>query len=127
LTAVAERRTAVPEQPPAGPSAVSAGLHRIAQALREGPPLGPEAQRALAALIDELGNALPAAEPPTPEMEHLAGTTAEFVHALHRRETGRLAAARDRLEQAILGIEAQAPLTAGVARRVLDALANLGI
>jgi hypothetical protein len=118
----------VPEQPPVGPSAVSAGLHHIAAALREGPPLGPEAQRALAALIDELGNALPAAEPATPELEHLAGTTADFVRALHQRhEPGRLAAARDRLERAILGAEAQAPLTAGVARRVLDALANLGI
>jgi hypothetical protein len=31
------------------------------------------------------------------------------------------------VEQAILGVEAQAPLAAGIARRVLDALSGIGI
>jgi len=59
---------------------------------------------------------------------HLAETTAHFVQALHRRhEPGGLSGARDRLEQAIVGAEARAPVVAGVARRVLDALSNWGI
>jgi hypothetical protein len=115
----------VPDQPPAR---VTEGLHELARALREAPPLGPEAQRALAELIDELGNAVGGAEVPPAEVSHLAETTAHFVQALHRRqEPGGLAAARDRLEQAILRAESRAPVIAGVARRVLDALVNLGI
>jgi hypothetical protein len=117
----------VPEQHVPQPPGPLAGLHEIARALREAPPLGPEAQQALAALIDELGNALEST-PARPELEHLAGTTADLVRALHRRHDARgLAAARDRLEQAILGLEARAPVTAGIARRLLDALTGLGI
>ena len=121
----------MPEQPPSGPpepSGVPASLHAIARLLRESPPLGPEAQQALAALVDELGNALGSAPVPPAEVTHLADSTAQFVQAVrHRHDPGRLAAARDRFEQAILGAEAQAPLTAGLARRLLDALANIGI
>jgi hypothetical protein len=47
---------------------------------------------------------------------------------MHRRDApGSLAAARDRLEAALLATESTAPLTAGLARRLLDALANIGI
>jgi hypothetical protein len=115
----------VPDQPPAR---INDGLHDLAKALREAPPLGPDAQRALAELIDELGNAVGGTPVPPEEVTHLAESTAHFVQALHRRhEPGRLAAARDRLEQAVLAAEARAPVTAGVARRVLDALSNWGI
>jgi hypothetical protein len=38
-----------------------------------------------------------------------------------------LTAGRDRLERAILAVESQSPLAAGLARRLLDALANIGI
>ena len=121
----------MPEQPPSGqpePSGVPASLHAIARLLRESPPLSPEAQQALAALLDELGNALESAPLPPAEVTHLADITAHFVQAVrHRHDPGRLAAARDRLEQAILGAEAQAPLAAGLAQRLLDALANIGI
>jgi hypothetical protein len=115
----------VPDQPPAR---ITDGLHDLARALREAPPLGPEAQQALAALIDELGNAVGGTEVPPADVNHLAETTAHFVQALHRRhESGGLAAARDRLEQAVLRVESRAPVVAGLARRALDAIANLGI
>jgi hypothetical protein len=82
----------------------------------------------LADLIDELGNAAGSAEMPPAEVSHLAESTTQFIQALHRRhEPGRLTAARNRLEQAVLQAESRAPVAAGVARRVLDALANLGI
>jgi hypothetical protein len=115
----------VSDQPPVR---VDEALHGLASVLRESPPPGPEAQRALADLIDELGNAAGTAEMPSAEVTHLAESTAQFIHALHRRhEPGRLSAARDRLEQSVLQAEARAPVAAGFARRVLDALANLGI
>jgi hypothetical protein len=115
----------VPDEPAAR---ITEELHDLARTLREAPPLGPEAQRALAELIDELGNAVGSREVPPAEVAHLAESTAHFVQALHRRqEPGGLAAARDRLEKAVLSAESRAPVAAGVARRVLDALANWGI
>lgn len=107
---------------------ITSGLHDLARALREAPSLGPEAQKALAALIDELGNAVGGRDVPPEEVTHLAEMTSHFVQALHRKhEPGGLATARDRLEQAVLRAESTAPVTAGVARRLLDALSNLGI
>ena len=40
---------------------------------------------------------------------------------------GVLAAARDGLEEAIIRVESEAPVTAGAFRRLLDALANIGL
>jgi hypothetical protein len=121
----------MPEQLPSGssvPAPVAASLHAVAEVLRDPHPLTAEAREALAALVDELGNLLAAPEAPPEAVRHLADSTAHLVQAVHRRaDEGLLASARDRLEQAILGAEAQAPLAAGVARRVLDALASIGI
>jgi hypothetical protein len=119
------------EQPREGlpvASEVEASLHTIAQVLRAAQPVGPEARRALADLVDELGNVLHTAAVAPSDVRHLADSTTHLIQALHhRQDAGRLARARDRLEQAILSIESQAPVAAGLARRVLDALANLGI
>ena len=52
---------------PAQPSGVPASLHAIARLLRESPPMGPEAQQALAALLDELAKALESAPLPPAE------------------------------------------------------------
>jgi hypothetical protein len=38
-----------------------------------------------------------------------------------------LGRARERLEEAVVEAEAQAPLAVGLARRLLDTLANIGI
>jgi hypothetical protein len=115
----------VADQPPAG---VKERLHDLARQLREAPRLGPSEQRVLAELLDELGNTVDAGAVAPAEVVHLAETTSQLMHALQQRhEPGGLAAARDRLEAAILRAEATAPVTAGLARRVLDALANLGI
>jgi hypothetical protein len=115
----------VPDQPP---GRINDDLHDLARVLREAPPLGQDAQRALAVLIDELGNAVGSTQVPPAEVTHLAESTAQFVRALHRRhEPGGLTAARDRFEQAVLRVESRAPVVAGLARRALDALASLGI
>ncbi len=121
----------MPEQPPPdvpAPAEVQTTLHTIARLLRENPHLGPEEQRALADLVDELGHALHPATVPSEEMAHLAESTTHLVQALHQGHgAGLLSSARNRLEQAIIRAEAQAPVAAGVARRLLDTLANLGI
>jgi hypothetical protein len=105
-------------------------IHAVARVLREVHPLSLEAQQALAGLLDELGSCLALAVVPVPpeELAHLADSTAHLVRLVHRgAEAGLLASARDRLEQAILSAESRAPLSAGLARRLLDALANIGI
>lgn len=115
----------MPEQPPRD---ALTSLRAVAQLLREAHHLGPDVRRALADLVDELGQALASEALPAAEKAHLAESTTHLVDALrHQHDTGLLSEARDRLAQAIVGAEARAPLAAGVVRRLVDALANLGI
>ena len=120
----------MPEQPPSGtpaPSPAQASLHAVAELLRDPRPLTPAVRTALADLLDELGGTpAPEAVPPA-EVQHLAESTAQLARALRRKDEGYLAGARDRLEQAVLAAEAKAPTAADLARRLLDALANIGI
>lgn len=117
----------LPSELPAA-ARVQVSLHELARLLREAQHLEPEAQQALADLVDELGKALDPATAPSAEMAHLADSAAGLAQALHQRhDTSVLVAARDRLEAAALRAEADAPVTAGVVRRLLDTLANLGI
>jgi hypothetical protein len=82
----------------------------------------------LADLVDELGRVLATTAMPPEEVAHLAESTAHLARAVHRREApGRLAAARDRVEAALLAAESKSPLTAGLMRRLLDTLADIGI
>jgi hypothetical protein len=113
------------EQSSAG---VQGSLHTIAEILRDPRPLSREVRAVLADLVEELGRVLATTAMPPAEVAHLAESTAQLARAVHRRESpGLLAAARDRVEAAILAAEAKTPLTAGLARRVLDTLANIGI
>jgi hypothetical protein len=121
----------MPDQPlnpqPAGEQ-VQAHLHELAAVLREAQHLGPEAQEALADLVDELGKALTPATMASTETAHLANTAANLARVLHQQHNPTLlSAAKRRLEQAALRAEAQAPMATGVARRLLDTLADLGI
>lgn len=117
----------MPEQPPSA-SEVQAKLHELAEVLREAQHLEPQAQEALADLVDELSKALTLAAIASSETAHLANTAASLVRALHQeRNPTLLSAAKQRLEQAALRAEAQAPVATGIVRRLLDALADLGI
>jgi hypothetical protein len=114
----------MPEPPPG----LKTSLHAIAQVLRTAPPLGPEAQRALADLIDEAGDALGAAAVPPAQVTHLTESTAHFLQTIHSgKDKKAVASAATRLEGAILAAETYAPYASDFARRVLDALANIGI
>jgi len=121
----------MPDEPqggPAGASAVPARLHEVARLLRDAKHLGPQERASLAALADELANALSTSRVPSAEEVQLAQRTSQLIQALHQQEDpAPLAATRHRLQEAILAAEVKAPFAAGLARQVLDVLANLGI
>lgn len=107
---------------------VKSNLQELAQLLRQADHLEPDAQRELADLVDELAKVLGPVASPSAETKHLTDNTAHLVHALHQQHPpGLLAAARKRLEESALRAESEAPLATGIVRRLLDALANLGI
>src|SRR5436190_21433447 len=114
--------------PPPVPADLEANLHQLSQRLREADRLGPEEQRSLAALLDQLARMLHPSAPHPEESTHLAESSAQLVDALkQRRDRGAVASAIQRLEQAAARAEAEAPVAAGFARQMLDILANLGI
>src|SRR5438105_1768783 len=106
---------------------IQARLQEIAALLRQSRSLDPAAQQALAELVDELTRALATENLPAAELTHLAETTAQLGEALHHQEdVGVIGKARQGLERAVGNAEAKAPLAVGLARTLLDALANIG-
>jgi hypothetical protein len=106
---------------------VKACLHIISQMLRNSPPLGTEGQIALAELLDELGQTLHPEPILSSEVQHLAESMTHLLEVMEEENHGMLLSARERLDQAILAAEVHHPLTAGLARRLMNALANIGI
>lgn len=121
----------MPEQPtPAADqaSALEANIHELARVVREARRLDPEARRALADLVDELSRTLQTAPHSAEETARVAQSAAHLAQALQaEREQTVLATARSRLEDAAARAAARAPGVSGLARRVLDVLADLGI
>src|SRR5262252_2895619 len=96
------------EQPP------TVNLHELAQKLREADHLGPEAQVAIADLLDELAKALPPAGAAPVEAAHLGESASHLAEALRQRhEAGALSAALERFKTAVARAEAKAPLASG--------------
>jgi hypothetical protein len=88
----------------------------------------PSTQQALAELADELAKTVDFSKASSAEVTHVLDSSAHVIDMLHRRPPAPVpASVRDRLEQAILAAEARAPVLAGVAHRLLDVLADLGI
>ena len=114
---------------PSSPNAVvRMHLHMISQLLRHVHHLRPEAQELLADLVDELEKSLATAEVPSVEITRLTECATQLVHAVREGEDeGVLESARARLERAVIAAEAEAPVLAGLTRRLADMLANLGI
>jgi hypothetical protein len=107
---------------------VLAGLHELARALRDAKHLSPVAQRELANLVEELTNALTPAPQAGAETAHLAASAAHLANAIRQRDNETLLArARDRLQETAARAETTAPLVAGLVRRIVEALANLGV
>ena len=113
---------------PASHDEVRARLHELASELREAEHLEPEAQAALADLVDELSKALAPSFSHTAETAHLARSAAQLAQALHQEHNpSLLTAAKQKFQTAAVRAEAEAPLATGIARRILDALADFGI
>jgi Domain of unknown function (DUF4404) len=116
-------------QPTAGPnpSDLRANLKDLAQLLRNARHLDPEAQQELADLVTELSQAL-AGNLTSEEAEHLGRSAVHMIQALHEQQgADYLTAARDRLRDAAVRAEVEAPAATGIVRRLIDMLANLGI
>jgi hypothetical protein len=114
--------------PPDASTDLEANLHRIAGLLRDAGHLSPEAQESLALLVDDLAGTVkkPTGDPAA--ATHVAATAAQLLNALvQKHDQGVLSAARDRLERTVMSAGNQAPMAAGVARRLLDILAGIGI
>jgi Domain of unknown function (DUF4404) len=117
------------QQPSAAPDPkdVQANLQELARLLHDADHLDPEAQRELADLVAELSRAL-SGNLPSAEVEHLGQSAVHMIQALHQQQdTDFLTAARDRLRDAAVRAEVQAPVATGIVRRIIDTLANLGI
>ncbi len=114
-------------QPPALP-ALLARLEEVAALLRQPGALDHETKEALADLVTELSQAIKTSGVPGPALVDLAHNTAGLAESLHQETNpGLLGGARNRLADAVLEIDVHHPVMAGVLRRLLDALANIGI
>src|SRR3954471_20830623 len=106
---------------------VRARLLEVVPMLRGARHIEPDARRALADLVDELIRVMDP-NAPAAQATHLAESSTHLVQALHRKHhAGLIAAAKERLEEAATRAEAEAPVATGLARRLIDTLANMGI
>jgi hypothetical protein len=103
-------------------------LHELAQKLREADQLGPEAQRALADLLDELAQAIHPAGGGADETAHLADSATHLADALRQQPEGHsLPSALERFEASVARVEARAPLASRIVRQLIETLASWGI
>jgi hypothetical protein len=110
------------------PSETRARLHALSERLREAKHIEPAAQQELAQLVDELGAVLDSGSVPSAELAHLTDSAARLLQGLEQQHgSQQLLSARERLEVAILNAESRAPRAADIARRLVEALAGLGI
>ena len=116
------------ELPTSSVSEVQTRLHEVARMLGASSSLDPEARRVLAELVEELSTSLKESNAPPAEVSRLADSAARLAEALHHQnDQGILANAQDSLGAAMVQAETRAPVAAGLARRLLDVLANIGI
>ena len=117
---------------PVGPTAkvpeLQADLHDVADLLREAHYLDPQARRALAELVEELRKSLGREDLPAAETDHLVEMAVHLREALHQmHDLGVIGRVQDGFQRALTNAESSAPLAMGLARRLLDTLANIGI
>ena len=116
-----------PSQPVPDAATVQVELQAVAALLRRTSHLQPGAQQRLAEVVEDFARTLRPETAPSVEMIHLAQDVAQLARSLHRQETGPLQTAGQRLRQAVARVEAESPFLAEIVRRLLDALANVGI
>lgn len=103
-------------------------LRNSARRLCEPDRLAPEQRQVLAAAADRLADALASKDTPPEEAAQLGEAACGLIEAVNQGHgAGLLAAAREKLERAIIAAEARAPLAAALAHQLIDALASIGI
>jgi hypothetical protein len=120
----------VPEQPSKAETpdpSIGSDIEELARRLGGFEHLEPEARTTLAGLLRKLAAELEHAEP-SAQKEQLAESAAQLVRAVKdQHEPGLVAAARERLEEAVARAEAKAPVATDLVLQLIDILARLGI
>jgi len=112
---------------PADSAQVQRELQEVAGLLRQSRHLLPSLQQEVADLLEELSRAVGTIGVPSAEMLHVARNAALLALHLHQPEPRKLGSLYERLEEAVVRAEAKSPLVVGIARRLIDAVADLGI
>lgn len=116
-----------PSSPDAAP-AVREQLRTIARVLREVHPLSLDLQRLLAGLLEELADALAAEKVSPASLSRLTESMAHLAEAVHHQKERHLVSGlREGMERAVVEVEAHYPNLAGLARKLMDTLTNIGI
>jgi hypothetical protein len=111
-----------------GDNPVRTRLRELAQAVRRAHHLELETRQTLADLLTRLSQDLKPETLSAEDKAHLVAGIVELSQALEKEKgTGPLRAARERLAEAVVEAQAEAPVATGFLRRLIEALANLGI
>lgn len=103
-------------------------LKQLATLLRNADHLDPQAQKSLATLLEQLVGELDAAGVAPSKTAHLAETISEVARSLHDGESGAVSDTdRERLRQAAVAAELEAPASANLVYRFIDVLSSIGI
>lgn len=105
-----------------------ANLRQLAASLREASHLTPEAQTALASLLDEIGRELSTTGLSCEKTACLAEAVSDVARALDEQHSVEcFDSARGRLREAAMTAETEAPVATSLAYRFMDTLASIGI
>jgi hypothetical protein len=106
---------------------IGSDIEELARRLGGFEHLEPEARARLAGLLRKLAAELDHAET-SAQKEQLAESAAQLVRAVKdQHEPGLVAAARERLEEAVARAEAKAPVATDLILQLINILAQLGI
>ncbi|MGE3820726.1 MAG: DUF4404 family protein [Isosphaeraceae bacterium] len=116
-----------PANPGTDAETLRARIEECVRLLKATRHLDPEAQKALAELLREMAQDLHPDDDPE-HAGHLVASSAALIQALHdQQDAGFIASARTRLEEATVRAQAEAPVVTGFVRRLIDALAGIGV
>jgi hypothetical protein len=108
---------------------VRSRLRDAARLVRDSRSLDPQVRAAATELLGELTRAVEAPGATPAEVAQLAESAAHLAETLHHAgdDRGLLERARDRLGEVVARAESHAPVATGLAERLIDALAAMGI
>lgn len=107
---------------------IQSELQELAARLRQTQHLDPKAQASLAALLDELGAGIGTTGSISANTEGLTRAVSDLARSLHEQHHASiLETAQDRLKEAAVRAETEAPVATGVVYRFIEALSSVGI